>query len=388
MLKVIIILLIFSLFYLLSNKCIESFSNDDNYFKGFNTRLNYRNTGSYPWDRHYIYSSIPTDVEMKYNTTYYYEFGNDEYELRLRNIFKNNCKDLIVAVEGTDWSNWINPRCIISKDSACGGLNKDIVYDNYNKVFNYIASKINDSNDLMLPDDVLSKKKIKIQIVHDILKRYRLNNTQNDYMMIDIEMILYRQNKLHGKHVKFYAITNGDIVNIIVAKILGIVTEDNIGLHPVLPNDNVNDINNNFGIFIPEKNIALSYDREISDYNEIFESSEKLSESLLEEQLIDKLEANYNTELVDNKDVIYQFQPSQDINGDTYDIHMKKIDLKYAQQKEEEKRRENLNKMYEKEQLDMRNKFLGNLQRSDAEKNQYKLSTFENAIPKSYVLLK
>lgn len=390
-LKVFILFLIICIFYVLSTKCVEGFIDQDNYFKAFNTRINYRNTGLYPWDRHFIYNSLPNDITMKYDTAYYYEFGNDEYELRLRNIFNNDCKKLIVAVEGTNWSPWMNPRCIISssENSCNNGISKDLIVEYYNKVFTFISNKINDSNSLMLPDDLLSGKKVKIQIVHDILKRYRFNINQKDYMMIDIEMILYRENKQHGKHVKFYVITNGIDINIIVVKILGLVAEEQIAMHPVLAKDAYDDLNKDFSIFIPEgfkeNKIKLEYDKNTTNYNEIYEGTEKLTDSLLEEQLYNKLEENYNAELVDNKKINYEI--SENINDNNYDIHMKNIDLKYEQQKQDEKNRDNINKYYSQKQLELRKIYMDEINSIDSDKNKYKLNSFKNIDDKKYTIL-
>lgn len=391
MLKIFILILILCIFYVLSIKCIEKFTDQDNYFKAYNTRINYRNTGLYPWDRHFIYNSLPNDINMKYNTAYYYEFGNDEYELRLRNIFKNDCKKLIVAVEGTNWSNWINPRCIIStsENSCTSEITKDLVVEYYNKVFTFISNKINDSNSLMLPDDLLSERKVKIQIVHDILKRYRFNTDHKDYLMIDIEMILYRENKQHGKHVKFYVITNGIDINIVVVKILGLVAEDQIAMHPVLAKDAYDDLNKNFSVFIPEgfkeSKVKLEYDRNNIDYNEIYEGTEKLMDSLLEEKLYNKLESNYNAEFVDNKKINYEI--TRNINDNNYDIYMKNIDMKYESQKEEEKKRENINKYYSQKQTELRKLFLNEINKLNSDKKQYTINSFKNIKDTNYTLL-
>ena len=75
-------------------------------------------------------------------------------------------------------------------------------------------------------------KKQKIQVVHDIMLRYRTHNTYPSYYMFDIDMILYRAGKFQGKHIKLVAITNGTTVNIILAKIVGVVSEDNIVIYP------------------------------------------------------------------------------------------------------------------------------------------------------------
>jgi hypothetical protein len=377
-LKIFIIILIISIFYLLSKRYIENFSNQDDYFKGYNTRLNYRNTGIYPWERHNIYSSLPNDVTLKYDTAYYYEYGNDDYETKLKKIFKNDCKKLIIAVEGTNWTQWRTPRCIVSKESNCGsGYSNDMILDYYNKIYNYIITNINNSDELILPDEIGKISKSKIQVVHDIMKRYRINKDQKDYLMFDIEMILYRKNKLHGKHVKFYVITDNNNINVISLKILGIVNEDNIAMHPVLAKDEYDDLNKDFGIFIPEASTtALKYNRTTTDYNEIYEGTEKLEESLLEEQLYNKLETNYDTELVDTTSDNYEL--TKNINDDNYSVYMKNVDLKYLKQKADEKYREDVNNKYINDQNTMRLKFLNDILNEKERTKNYKVAAFKN----------
>lgn len=387
-LKIVILILILCIFYVLTIKCIENFADQDNYYKAYNTRLNYRNTGENPWDRHFIYNSLPNDVIIKYDNAYYYEYGNDEYEQKLRKIFNNDCKKLIVAVEGTKWSNWINPRCVISStDNSCETkITKDLIIEYYNKIFTYISNKINDSDKLILPDDLLTNKKVKIQIVHDILKRYRININQKEYMMFDIEMILYRENKQHGKHIKFYVVSNNIDINVIVVKILGLVSEEQIGMHPVLAIDSFDDLNKDFGIFIPEGNNLKKIQKDPINYNEIYEGTEKLTDSLLEEQLYNKLEKNYDAELVDNKNVNYQI--TKNINDNNYDIYMKEIDMKYYEEKKEEKRREDLNKYYSEKQQEIRKQFLDELKKTDDNKNRYVIGQYKNIDDENYNLYK
>ena len=83
-------------------------------------------------------------------------------------------------------------------------------------------------------------KKQRIQIVHDILLRYRTHKKYPSYYMFDIDMILYRSGKFQGKHVKLVVVTNNEKINIILVKIVGVVSEDNIVIYPYTSYDKLN----------------------------------------------------------------------------------------------------------------------------------------------------
>jgi hypothetical protein len=99
---IIIVLFYFVITIYLQNEIynVENFAmNDkgvsyDNPFKyqASNTRIMYNNTGTLPWNRHMINSSIPYDVNIKKEAVnvYYYEFDNETFNNKLKEIFKNN----------------------------------------------------------------------------------------------------------------------------------------------------------------------------------------------------------------------------------------------------------------------------------------------------------
>ena len=123
---------------------IENFNMKDstiNYNNNFkyipsNARIMYENSGIYPWNRHIINSSIPYDVNVKKEAVnvYYYEFDNNTYNEKLKDVFKNNCKDLIIAIEGNKWSKWKNPKS--EKD-------KDIQKQKFKEIYNRIENEKN-----------------------------------------------------------------------------------------------------------------------------------------------------------------------------------------------------------------------------------------------------
>jgi hypothetical protein len=253
------------------------YSNNSKY-KPYNSRIMYENTGEYPWNRHSINSSIPYDVNIKKEAVnvYYYEFDNKTFDSKLKQTFKSRCEELIIAVEGSDWDDWRNPKTLsdISEKNKLSGY--------YDRIFDFVAKRLQGTI-MDLPSE---DKKQKIQIVHDIMLRYRTHNTFPAYYMFDIDMILYRAGKFQGKHIKLVAITNGTIVNIILAKIVGVVSEDNIVIHPYSSFDKLNITE--YQQFIPSKYGTIETDTKNSSEN-TFNVSDNYMNSEIEAIMYKKL---------------------------------------------------------------------------------------------------
>ena len=247
-------------------------------YKPYNSRLMYENTGEYPWNRHSINSSIPYDVNIKKEAVnvYYYEFDNKTFDSKLKQTFKSRCEELIIAVEGSDWGDWRNPKTL----SDTSEKNKLSAY--YDKIFNFVSKRLQ-GNIMDLPSE---DKKQKIQVVHDIMLRYRKHNTFPAYYMFDIDMILYRAGKFQGKHIKLVAVANGMIVNIILAKIVGVVSEDNIVLYPYTSFDKLNITD--YQQFIPSKYGTIETDTKNSSEN-TFNVSDNYMNSEIEAIMYKKL---------------------------------------------------------------------------------------------------
>lgn len=274
----------------------EPFINQDNIIKPYNTRISYLNIGDEPWNRHTITSSIPFDVSVNENTenVYYYEFDNDSYNKKLKELFKSNCEELIIATEGNKWSKWTNPKYKDRNEKL-----KLIMY--YNNILTFVHNKLNTSNIMDLPGDKPQKE---VQIVHDLMKRYRQNITHKHYYLFDIELICYREGKLHGKHIKLYVVSNGKKINVIAIKIIGVISEDNIVLYPYMGNDTLNNIG--FDIFIPEGNII--------------EKNKNIGDTMLAENMDLEIENIMYRKLIEDYD-----SEASDINNISYD--KEKLDL-------------------------------------------------------------
>lgn len=268
------------------NITIEKFNQDtgvidyENQFKykPYNIRLMYENTGEYPWNRHTINSSIPYDVNIKKEAVnvYYFEFDNKTYNEKLKEVFKSNCEELIIAVEGSEWNNWQNPK--ILRDNR----EKNKLKNYYDKIFDFAIKRLN-TNIMDLPGE---DKKQKIQIVHDIMLRYRKHKSYPEYYMFDIDMILYRAGKFQGKHVKVVAITNGVKINIILVRVVGVVSEDNIVIYPYTSYDKLNITD--YQQFIPSKYGTVESDTKNSSEN-TFNMSDTYMNSEIENIMYKKL---------------------------------------------------------------------------------------------------
>ena len=238
--------------------------NNEFKYKPANTRILYANIGNLPWNRYTINSSIPFDIKVKdqLNKEYYYEFDNKTYNEKLNIIFKSNCEELIIATDGTKWSPWINPKTLVNKNVI------KMILEYYNKIIAFVNEKLNGD------ELTLNENKIPIKIIHDILLQMRYNLDDTAYYMFDIELILHRDRKLQGKHVKIVAISNGDKVNIILSKIIGVVSEDNI-IYNYNPIDERN--NTDFSTFVPNKKMDINTETKNSSDNTFIISDDYLN---------------------------------------------------------------------------------------------------------------
>jgi hypothetical protein len=186
------------------------------------------------WTHHEMRDSLEIDPKMQkaqYKNAYYYEHDNLSYENGLRKALTVPCALVFNAVKTSNWSD--------SYNSSQPGQQEqhDEVYEAYQKCILYIYAKINTSGTLDLPGATSSPPTI--QVVHDILKSYSVHLTEKSMYMIDMELLLYRENKYHGKRVHFVCTAkksrNSWQVNVVSLEILGVIPEDQIALFPVVP---------------------------------------------------------------------------------------------------------------------------------------------------------
>ena len=198
--KIFIILIIILLYIMTMKSCFEYFVTP------YNSKFNLTNKSNALIDRHPI-NSVDIDINLPINS-YYYEFSNSQYLEFLNNMFKPKKNILLKDIE------W----------------NKDIdksITPIYNKAYLYISNTI-------------AKFSPDIQIVHDVLNQFKANNDSQQFLL-DIDMILYRNYKLNGKHVNFLVYVDHLTEKIINITIKGVVGEDKIGFHPITPYTNKSD---------------------------------------------------------------------------------------------------------------------------------------------------
>jgi hypothetical protein len=249
--KILIILLILFIFYSIININIETFATKQ-----------YTNTNIYPWERNNIISSIPYDIILKNNKNTYYDYGNDELDEKFNKVFNLNNEKIIKTIEGIEWNDkWLNPTN--NKYQLDNYFNKFMIY------FNLIIR--NDFFDL--PNDENNKFYIKNQM----LKRYKYNIDNQDTLLLDIEMILYRNNKPLARHIKVLVISNGIYNNVIMAKVIGVINECNL-------NNNYDTLDDkNYQEFKPE----FKYKYDMNSF--IYDTNEKLVHSEIEYNLYNKI---------------------------------------------------------------------------------------------------
>jgi hypothetical protein len=247
-LKILIIIFIIIIFYLIINYNYEYFID------------NSRNTNEYSWERNEINSSLPYDIKLKNKESNLYDYGNDEYERKLKEIFDISTLKNITVIESCNWSEWINANKM---------QNKSEITNYYNNIYKYISNKINNSDLLKLPNND------NILIHHDKLIRIKKNNS---YYMFDIEMVLYRNKKPLGKHIKFIVVSNNITITVIFVKIIGVINEYNL-------NNVINAINEEDN-YTPYTSIKKIYP-DMSTF--VYEGNDKLVNSQIDYAIYKKL---------------------------------------------------------------------------------------------------
>jgi len=203
--KIVIILVLITIYVMTMKNCFEYFA-----VLPFNSKISTSNKTDALKDRHPI-DSIDIDINTSENS-YYYEFSNEKYLELLVDIFNPYSPEKYIILRNIEWET--------ETDSTITAI--------YNKAYQFISNKIAENT----PD---------IQIVHDLLIKYKKDEEKQEYLL-DIDMILYRNYKLNGKHINFLIYVNHTRERVIDISIKGIVGEDKIGLHPIVPKETNDDM--------------------------------------------------------------------------------------------------------------------------------------------------
>jgi|688.fasta_scaffold26969_3 hypothetical protein len=248
--KILIIILIILIFYYIININIETFATKQ-----------YTNTNEYSWERNNIKSSLPYDIILKNNKNSYYDYGNDELDNKFNKIFNINNDKIIKTIEGMEWSKWILASTSKNKYILNNYFNKFLIYFNMIIMSEYFNLP-NDNNKYIIKDQVL--------------RRYKSTNDDNT-LLLDIELLIYRKNKPLARHLKLLVITNGIYNNVIMAKVIGVINECNLAKEYETLEDN------NYQKFEPE----FKYKYDMNSF--IYDTNEKLVHSSIEYNLYNKL---------------------------------------------------------------------------------------------------
>uniref|UniRef100_A0A6C0LI48 Uncharacterized protein n=1 Tax=viral metagenome TaxID=1070528 RepID=A0A6C0LI48_9ZZZZ len=196
--KFLIIILLLIIFYYVINVNIECFVGSSS------SNKNYTNTNEYP--SFTINSNIPYDIKLNNDKNNYYDYGNDEIEAKFAALLKIDYNKIITAIEGSEWSEWI----------------KDDNYPYYNQIIIYLQQLV--QHDIFtLPND-----KNKFKIIKHSLVRYKKQLEDKGILLLEIDIIIYRENKPLARHMKFLIKSNGVKHNIAMAKVVGVINECNL----------------------------------------------------------------------------------------------------------------------------------------------------------------
>lgn len=198
--KIVIVVILLLLYTLCVSKCIDE--HFDIHPIPHNQNIQLSNNSNQLKDRHPI-DSIPYNIQFKkiYENAYYYELNNDDYLKFLKQYF-STCIDGIPDFSQLEWNT--------------NHIDKSDVKGFYNQSYQFLSNRMD---------------KYDIQIVHDILNKYKTIN--NNKFLFDIDVILYRNGKINGKHVKFILFQDYTRTIVIHISIQGIVGEDKIYMHPI-----------------------------------------------------------------------------------------------------------------------------------------------------------
>ena len=253
----------------------------ERFITAWNDKLPYQNEGDQPWERYDVHNSIHDDPVIKYKNAFYYELSNADYENALKNTFKNEKCDVIQQALVKDA--WRGPLQVNKGDT---NSNIEKTYQQWMVAF---EKELNGSSFLRLPNDINTH----IQIVHDRLIDMYVSKNNPTRIRIDMEAILYRNSKPHGKHVLLSVVTDvcevnkactNQSFNVVAVKLLGIVPEEQIAMYPVLANNPFDEVEMQYlenpssfaNSIVPDAdNVINTLNRHIATYIRSAQSDEK-----------------------------------------------------------------------------------------------------------------
>jgi len=251
--KIIFIIVIIIIFLIVITKQIEYF-----------TDKNYINNNIYNTNFNKLYSCLPYDIKVKNEKLSIYDYDNSELNEKFAIIYKlNNIEKQIKLLEGINWSCWKLPNDISYLSSL------RTYYDN---IINKFEEGLN--NDIFKLENNDNFK-----IIDKTLNRYKKNIDDGNMYILDIDVIIYRNNKPLARHIKIIAISTPLKHYFILIKVIGVIPQNDLLKSNVISAS----LNNNYVEFIPER--IILYDN--NDY--IFDLDEKRSNSEVSYNIYNKL---------------------------------------------------------------------------------------------------
>tara|TARA_B100001540_G_C15816257_1_gene647641 strand:- start:3498 stop:4367 length:870 start_codon:yes stop_codon:yes gene_type:complete len=250
----IILLFIITIKIFFDNNCLlENFSNNCIYYNGISDQ-NYKPL--------YFIDSIPSnDLTYHNDSMYNVEYNDIEYKKKMYNILNiyNNIDVLLKITDLIKWSEWIDPT--------------EKKYNLYKKFIIYFNKTI---------------EQYDIKNIYSIFKyfKYNLNNENN--LLFNIDVLLYRDCKIYGKHINLIVYYNNDNFYIINLDIIGNVQEYNIMNNEYLKDINLDNYVNHKNKYIVPKLSCNNCDTE-------YTIKDNYVNGEIEKILINKLDSDYYT---------------------------------------------------------------------------------------------
>lgn len=247
----IILLFIITIKFFFDNCLLQKFTNNFIYYNGIN---------NYEYKPLYFIDSIPSnDLSYHNSSMYNIEYNNDDYKKKLYDIFNvyNNLDILLKITDLINWSEWIDPT--------------QNIYKLYEKFLNYFNKTIEEYD---------------ITNIHSIFKYFKVNLNNEKNLLFNVDILLYRDCKIYGKHINLIFYYNNDNFYIINMTIIGNVLE-----YDIKNNDFLKDINLENNVNHRNKHIIPKLSCNNCDTEETIKDS--YIDNEIERILVDRLDNDY-----------------------------------------------------------------------------------------------
>jgi len=263
--NLLLLILIIALFIFFSKKFTENFTlfHDDN---NKNIFAKYYVNHKFNFDNKYVIDSHPSnDLNFVNSNNDSYEYNDSMFKEKLYKILEinNNLKILFKITENIKWSIWKNPdKC------------NEIIYKKFIKFLNIILKENSLNN------------------IYHTLNKYKVNINNSNNLLFNIDLLLYRNNKIHGKHINLIVYYNNDKFYIIYLNIIGSVNQYDI-------------INNTFLKDINYDNVVSYHNKKsiLDDCNKTCDNQTDISDTYVDNKISDILIKKINTPYYNKNDI-------------------------------------------------------------------------------------